>query len=714
MKKSLVTTLLLLLLAHPSDLSSCGPFFSVAVFTRAGMPDNETEFFEGKFGILRSTLWRAYLAMAYRRLNGLPMSREQAESVGQERAPAETSAQTDPLHIWLEQRMKVPGAKPLQVEQYRTGANYQSFAGCGNDAFLTAAKTLSALLHEPGNEAEDWLAAQDQVFSNCSKKGTIPDAPPAGSSAPVVADRAYQVAAAYFYQDDWDEAKSRFQQIAADQSSPWHTIAPYLLARMDLRRELYPAAVAELKNIVEDPKLAPIHRQSRELLEYAEARTDPAGYMAFCAKQLVDPHPADLAHSLHDYTFLYDKFKNGGIEKNAGYRPEDLNELAAKDDLTAWIESFGTESAVKKWEENPSLPWLVSALSYTGPSQASPALMEAALKIPSTSSAYATARFEAVRILTDANKRDEARAALQEAEPRMKDFPLSAQNAFRAEHMQLARNFDEFLSYAPRTLVAQTYDDDEPGSIADRFEQPPLSFFDRDATGIFNNDLPLRDWLTAARDAELSPILRTQIAQAGFVRALLLKDSIAADFAEELKSLKPSYSQGLAEYLSAPPDQRAFTATFWMLHHPELNAWLRSGFQRETKDAHIDDLRDNWWCDEKQPNAWSYIKGRQPPNADSAKPEFVSKTESGQATAEDANVVAASGAPAYLSTVVVSWAQTHPDDPRVPEALALAVRSSRFGCTDAGSEQPVSEAFHILHQRFPNSPWAKRTPYWYK
>ncbi len=555
------------------------------------MPDNEAEFFEGKFGILQPTLWRAYLAMAYRTLSGLPLSREQAESVRQEKAPVESSAQSDPLHIWLEQRMKVPGTKPLEVEQYRTGANYQSFAGCGNDAFLTAAKTLNSLLREPGNEAEEWLAAQDQVFSNCSKKGTIPDGPPAGSSARVVADRAYQIAAAYFYQDDWEEAKSRFQQIAADQSSPWHTVAPYLLARIDLRRELYPAAVAELKSIIEDPKLAPIHRQSQTLLEYAEARSDPAGYMASCAKQLMDPHPADLAHSLNDYTFLYDKFKNQGMDNNGRYRPEDLKELAAKDDLTGWIESFGTESAVKKWEQNPSLPWLVSALAYTGPSNADPELIGAALKISSTSPAYVTARFEAVRLLIDANKKDQARTALQEIEPHAKDFPLSAQNAFRAEHMQLARNFDEFLSYAPRTLAGETYDDVDAGSIANTSEPPPLSFFDQDAILIFNNDLPLRAWFAAARDAKLSPILRTQIARAGFVRALLLKDSIAADFAEELKSLKPAYSKELAEYLSAAPDQRAFTATFWMLHHPELNPWLRSGFQRETEDGNVDEFQ---------------------------------------------------------------------------------------------------------------------------
>ncbi|MDQ2840359.1 MAG: hypothetical protein M3Y72_04825, partial [Acidobacteriota bacterium] len=409
LQKPVLATLLLFLLAHPSDLSSCGPFFAVAVSTRTGVPDDEAEFFEGKFGILQPTLWRAYLAVAYRTLSGLPLSREQAESIRQRKETVVGPAPADPLQGWLEQRMKVLGTKPLEVERYRTGANYQSFAGCSDDAFATAAKTLNTLLSEPSEEAKEWLASQDEVFSNCGKTGTIPAPASPGSSGRVLANRAYQIAAAYFYQGNWDEAKSRFQQIAGDQSSPWHTIAPYLVARVDLRRGLYPAAKAELKAILGNQTLSAIHRQTRLLLDYAEARDDPAGYMASCANQLMDAHPADLAHSLNDYTFLYDKFKDSVNDKSGKYQPEGLKALETKDDLTAWIESFGTESAVEKWEQNHSFPWLISALTYTGASHAGPALIEAALRIPSTSPAYATARFEAVRILTNANKKDQAR-----------------------------------------------------------------------------------------------------------------------------------------------------------------------------------------------------------------------------------------------------------------------------------------------------------------
>ena len=63
---------------------------------------------------------------------------------------------------------------------------------------------------------------------------------------------------------------------------------------------------------------------------------------------------------------------------------------------------------------------------------------------------------------------------------------------------------------------------------------------------------------------------------------------------------------------------------------------------------------------------------------------------------------------------MVSYAQSHLDDPRVPEALALAVRSSRWGCTDGDTGKFSKQAFDFLHSKFPRSDAAARTQYWYK
>ena len=48
------------------------------------------------------------------------------------------------------------------------------------------------------------------------------------------------------------------------------------------------------------------------------------------------------------------------------------------------------------------------------------------------------------------------------------------------------------------------------------------------------------------------------------------------------------------------------------------------------------------------------------------------------------------------------------------EALALAVRATRYGCQRQGGHGRHSQAaFSLLHRRFPRSAAARRTPYWF-
>jgi len=74
-------------------------------------------------------------------------------------------------------------------------------------------------------------------------------------------------------------------------------------------------------------------------------------------------------------------------------------------------------------------------------------------------------------------------------------------------------------------------------------------------------------------------------------------------------------------------------------------------------------------------------------------------------------------APQFLSERVIAWVRkTGPLGSRAgqADALADAVLSTRWGCNRNGSHAPYSrEAFRLLHQLFPESPEAKRTPYWF-
>ncbi len=60
----------------------------------------------------------------------------------------------------------------------------------------------------------------------------------------------------------------------------------------------------------------------------------------------------------------------------------------------------------------------------------------------------------------------------------------------------------------------------------------------------------------------------------------------------------------------------------------------------------------------------------------------------------------------WLARTVLAWADAHPDDERVPEALHHVVDQSREGCTRDGSAM-VQRAFRLLHGRYPSCPWTE-------
>jgi hypothetical protein len=144
------------------------------------------------------------------------------------------------------------------------------YLNCNDDAFRTAASTLERLHAKP--YAADWIAAQDMVFADCSQGAAIP-AP--ASDPQLRPDRAYQIASAKFYSEQYDAARQDFQTIAADAFSPWHEIAPYLAARCLIRAGKWPEAEKELQSIVDDPKLARWHASANGLLRFVSGASIP-------------------------------------------------------------------------------------------------------------------------------------------------------------------------------------------------------------------------------------------------------------------------------------------------------------------------------------------------------------------------------------------------------------------------------------------------------
>jgi hypothetical protein len=207
----------------------------------------------------------------------------------------------------------------------------------------------------------------------------------------------------------------------------------------------------------------------------------------------------------------------------------------------------------------------------------------------------------------------------------------------------------------------------------------------------------------AASNKLLPTGLQAGIAQAAWVRAVVL-DRIpqAQAVAPRLAELRPQLRAALQSWLNEKDAEAAkFQAVLLMLRTPGLQPVIRDRFGRVTADNRIDDFRDNWW-DLSEPG--SLLEPT---------PQFLPQAERAAGRKEWQQLqTAALRAPDYLCGETVAWARAHPDDPRVPEALHLAVRTTRY-TNGARTTSFPKQAFQLLHSRYPKSKWAALTPYWY-
>jgi len=632
-----------LILAVPVELPGCGPYLPEALFHLTAGPEAPAEFAHGQLGILQPTYERLYQVIAYRYLTAVGLNDEERRAVLL--PPEDPSGPNSNFQSWLNVRNAVPGVKPLyEIDPYRQVKKegyFDTYLNCNDDAFRTAAATLERI--QRTGAAVEWIAAQDLVFSNCSHGAAIPQ--PA-SNPRLRADRDYQIASAKFYSEQYDAARRDFQTIAANAASPWHDIAPYLAARCLLRAGKLAEAETELRSIAADPALKRWHAPASRLLGYVRLRAHPAERMHELALALVRPgSQATIGQDFIDYRELF--FRNVTPQPN--------------DDLTDWIRNFqaGGSGAVENWRTRHTLPWLVAALEVAKTGDAAvPELLAAAREVKSDSPAYLTVNCHRVRLLPPNDARALADRLLAGT------MPTSARNQFRAERMRLARDFEEFLRYAPRRPV---------GDATDKWRtvDTEADLLDSDSALILDRDIPLSLLKQASTSRLLPDDVRRQLEDVISVRTLLLA--------------------------RAP----SFDGVFALLNTPGLRPHVDSGYGRYTKEpAKIDPYRDNWWC---------APKAIDPPCA-----PFLSAAARAQAAAERQKLQSVPTAPDWLAAQTLAFAEAHPQDPRVPEALYLVVRATRYGCEDNQTGDFSHRAFDLLHRRYAATEWAAKTPYWFK
>ncbi len=72
-------------------------------------------------------------------------------------------------------------------------------------------------------------------------------------------------------------------------------------------------------------------------------------------------------------------------------------------------------------------------------------------------------------------------------------------------------------------------------------------------------------------------------------------------------------------------------------------------------------------------------------------------------------------APRLLAGAATRWGKVaRKEDGAAAEALALAIKTTRYGCNWHGGHGKYSKAaYDVLHRRFGTTPWATQTPYWF-
>jgi hypothetical protein len=520
----------------------------------------------------------------------------------------------------------------------------------------------------------------------------------------LAADRRYQIAATLFYAGEWERARQAFDEIAMDKSSPWAGIAPYLSARTFIRealvdgsREAFDAAEERLTAILRDVARSDWHEPSRRMLELVRGRRDPHAHVKRLSNQLLQRDGAgDLGAVAEDFIYL---LGHGDSSEN----PE------GDDELVRWMTTMAMwspgEPPISYWQKTGNPAWLVAALRWSDEKQAAP-LVRAAHEIAPGSPAYESAVYYGIEREILSGHKDQARAWADDVLSH--NLVLSTRNLIRGQRTKLARNWDEFLRFAPRRPEPHMVSFD---GVEEQTTLPVAgarSIFDTDSIDLLNSMAPLSLWIDAANYRLLPAHLQLQIAEAGWIRSVLLgKNSQAQALMERVVRLKPSYATAAKPFLiAADAGEARFTAALILMRGPWLTPYLQGGDTAPDMIA-TSTLGGGRWC-------FTSAAPHDPSGSPLPEPDFLTPAQKAEAAAERKALydIAGSGAN-YLAAQVIARARSHPDDPRVPEALHFAVQTTRRGCGNQETGKYSKRAFDLLHSRYPRSPWTAQTPYWY-
>jgi TolA-binding protein len=716
----------------------------------------------GRLGIVQPTFARSYLVVAYRYFAGVPLTKDEqfgAQALWIRRIGdanvTDPNAEADralnpyieansrrPREDWLEARKQISALPAPSVEEFKDGPDYFRYVNCSDDALENAVSTLNARAKALGKEnsgVQEWLRAQDTVFINCGSPANpaIPDPAPASLPELLRFDREYQIAAAHLYANQYDDAEKAFEKIAAEAKSPWHDIAPYLIARNKIRRasldvpkpeaskyglvtippfvsELMQGAAGYTKNLLAEKPNRPFAASLQALLDRAEFRLRPMEQTLRLSNSLRNPAPEGRFYFwLCDYTWLLDKrpdSRPGDFYDLRDTDPKAFAEATSQrqsDGLTDWIITLqanndsATDHALQTWRAHrDSVPWLLAVLAKTNSSAPySTEVLAAADKIPATSPAYLTAFYHRMRLRNTAKQFADVRKSIDFLLKTPENIPGLAISQLTDLRLDAASDLDDALHFIGRG-GCESNNDFGPSSCTYGLGPHSAEVLD---------SFPLDLLVQASQNSALTDQIKNQIARNIWMRAVLLDRHDVARKSDQqvLPSLgatppgiKPELVADLLKQYetAATPEEKQFAAVFYLQHQYAF------GYEMGTTQPWCASLSGPWHEETTYTTAKPFVP---------ASPAFFLLEQIKQAGAERAILDATDSQANYYAKVVIEFAEKHPDDPRVPESLSRAVKNTDRNCNNSRTSALSKKAFVLLHNNYPNTSWAKNTKYWY-
>lgn len=566
-------------------------------------------------------------------------------------------------------------------------------------------------------------------------------------------DIEYKNATKKYYSSDYDTASKEFRQILSNKNHPHRTLAALSLGWTYLktdrasyeeelkdRTEIKDSVEREANNIkaeenyvknlketqkyyeeiVSDRDFESVKHDAQKYLDFILFRTDPARRAVEASIALMTSNDSDeFTRQLIDFTRIWYRY----IANYSYYEiPENEiknfnNKIIESDEpfvkfLLGWKtpKNIDIKYSIDNYNKSNNKLWLILALRQTHKDEDNYSFIKNEInKIKEDSPFYITAQYYlAEQLVKDDNSKEEVKVMLEKMISSTYDNgELTALNLFSNLRENISDTPEESLEYSLRYSIGDySFWWDTRGNVP-YYSYRHISVETEKKHPVLSNKAITE--LSRLNTSELSKLiinntgwmektLRRYLEMTVFNRAFALGDFKSADLlAIDIQKHYPELSSTFNKYLFAKNNtDKRFEAAKILINYPLIYPHVSTNIEDFSSYSlgslqSIDSYRRNWTSfDECQDEKY--------------KRDTYSETDQ---MIEDKNTINS------LMKSITDYMTSNPSYFN-PKILHQVVDVGHYAaCTDKETSDLARQAFQLLHIRYPNSYWAKQTPYWY-